>query len=1013
MPEALPDGTALLDQVYDALDLHDGHLVDVRASAARSLSADWVTLAARVGAERVFFVDDDPVVVFSALHATATEPEILEAYRRTWCLARPRCLFLAVGDELRVYALSQLPERGHANKLRALEVVRRAANVADALVDFRRERLETGTAFDGPAFTTPKSRADERLLRDVRAAEAALVQAGLSRRGAHALIERAIVIRYLEDRDVLTPAYFDRIAADRPQWRTTLAGFEQPLVGASSRFVTCLDDRALTAAIFDRLGDEFNGDLFVDRDRELADLNEDHLRVLKDLLTGANVDGQRRLFLWAYDFSIVPTSLISSMYELFYRREAQHKTSTYYTPRSLVELVLGSVLTDEVLERSPTVCDPACGSGVFLVEAFRRIARFEAGRNGGRLSGKQLQHILLERVRGVDIDEAAVRLAAFSLYLAFLDMQSPPDILKAGRLPPLIGDAATNTAHPLCVADAFKEGVLPDRAFDVVVANPPWTEPAAGDSMASATEWLEARGLPHGDHNPSQLFLWRTLRLLREAGRAALLIGAGSLLNIRSTSKQFRRQFLAEARVEHVMALWPLREDFFAGAKAPFAYIRFGPLDDDNDPARLVIFDTARRGGLRDRTLTFVSVKRRLVRASQLAEHDFLWKTMTQGGRRDAEFVLRLRQEETNLANLAHEANPPRFGWQPDRRSSGGEAPDGELRDMPSINELVSWGPLQAAWLVPLPDRVRWVPSGALDGTRLLVDMGITKDERVHARIFTDKLAFDHNIWALPLQHRADWEADVALGVLLSSLGRYYLSMTAGLWGVAHDQMRKEQLLPLPIRLPSSDDARVTRIRDAVAHLPQAGALGASLFDQPAISVEVLIEAIDAAVFDLFELADFERDLVTDHWLERDAQRNPHPGLTARHGPETRSVVDRYATAFVAAWRPLLGRDLGLTWTAHLHRPTRTVAVIFELHGVDDKPAADHLSESSWSAAMERFAGRVDDVAGGLRTFDMVRAVTDTEIVLIKRDHAELWTATAAREDAEATSVQLTLSHDA
>ena len=109
-----------------------------------------------------------------------------------------------------------------------------------------------------------------------------------------------------------------------------------------------------------------------------------------------------------------------------------------------------------------------------------------------------------------------MRLAAFSLYLAYLDMQLPPDILKAGRLPPLIGDASTGVALPLCVADAFEEGVLPDATFDVVVANPPWTEPSAGGAMASARDWMQARGLPHGDNNPSQLFLWRTLRLLRD-----------------------------------------------------------------------------------------------------------------------------------------------------------------------------------------------------------------------------------------------------------------------------------------------------------------------------------------------------------------------------------------------------------------------------------------------------------------------------------------------------------------
>jgi hypothetical protein len=1013
MAEALARGIALLNEAYDALDLRGEHLVDVREGPSRPAAGDWLTLAARVGAERVFFVDDDPVIVFSALASDASEHQVLEAYRRTWCLARPRCLFLAVGDELRVYALSQLPERGRADKLKALEVVTRAANVAEALDDFRRDRLETGAAFEGPAFQRSKSRADERLLQDVRAAEAALMNAGLTRRGAHALIERAILVRYLEDRDVLTKAYFEKLAAGRPDWRTILAGFQQPQVGAASRFVVCLQDRDLTAALFERLAEDFNGDLFVDRDGEIEAISDKQLTVLRALLSGAHVDGrQGQLFLWAYDFSIVPTSLISSMYELFYRREAEGATSTYYTPRSLVELVLTSVLTDEVLDGSPVVCDPACGSGVFLVAAFRRMAQFEAARYQGRLSGKQLQRLLLERVRGVDIDEAAVRLAAFSLYLAYLDMQQPPDILKAGRLPPLIAKGVEDDALPLHVADAFDDGVLDDGVFDVVVANPPWTEPKAGPLMERAHEWAKQRGLPFGDKNPSQLFLWRALKLLREEGQAALLIGAGALLNARSTSVLFRQRFLRDARVEQVMALWPVRGDFFAGAKAPFAFIRFSLPGEDGDPDPVVVFDTAKRGGPRDGSLTYMPVKRRLVRASQLAEHDFLWKTMSQGSRRDGEFVLRMRQERTKLGDLIEDDHPPRFGWQRAHRPGTGAEPDAELQAMPSIKKLLAWGPMQPEWLVPLPPRVTRVPHGAaFDGRRLLVDMGITADEYLHARIVTDKLAFDHNIWALPLQHRPDWEADVALGVLLSSMGRYLLSMTGGHWGVWRDQMRKEQLVQLPLRLPSAEDERVVQICEAVAELPDASAT-ASLFEQHVGSADALLERIDDAVFDLFDLADFERDLVRDHWRERAAQRDPGPGLSEQTNEQAAEVLTRYANAFSASWRPLLGESLDLSWVVLRDRPTRTLAVVFGLHEVGEQ-AARPEPNVSWSEALGRLAGRGDDIAGGLRAFGMVRGVTDDEIVLVKRDRPELWTATAAREDAEAASVQLTVAHGA
>ena len=59
-------------------------------------------------------------------------------------------------------------------------------------------------------------------------------------------------------------------------------------------------------------------------------------------------------------------------------------------------------------------------------ESFRRIVRhLFAEQNGKRVSKPQLRKILRNQIAGMDINEEAVRIAAFSLYLAFLHYQSP------------------------------------------------------------------------------------------------------------------------------------------------------------------------------------------------------------------------------------------------------------------------------------------------------------------------------------------------------------------------------------------------------------------------------------------------------------------------------------------------------------------------------------------------------------------------------------------------------------
>lgn len=138
-------------------------------------------LAHRMGAERVFFVGGDPVVLFSRLPSGAGEAEILAAYRRAWSLARPRTLFLASDDELRVYALSSPPVRSleESAVLEPLEIITRLADIAERLAIYHRESLESGGMFDSAPYRSRDGRADMQLLHDVSAATDALVTSGL------------------------------------------------------------------------------------------------------------------------------------------------------------------------------------------------------------------------------------------------------------------------------------------------------------------------------------------------------------------------------------------------------------------------------------------------------------------------------------------------------------------------------------------------------------------------------------------------------------------------------------------------------------------------------------------------------------------------------------------------------------------------------------------------------------------------------------------------------------------
>ncbi|WP_342372512.1 N-6 DNA methylase [Propioniciclava soli] len=157
-------------------------------------------------------------------------------------------------------------------------------------------------------------------------------------------------------------------------------------------------------------------------------------------------------------------------------------TGSYYTPTSLIDCLLDSAL-DPVLDRaereydpeaallSLTVCDPACGSGHFLVAAARRIAkRVAAIRTGDpepppERVREALADVVGRCLYGVDLNPLAAELAKVSLWLETLDPGRPLAFLDAqikvgnsliGTTPALVEQGVSDDAFAALEGDDKK-----------------------------------------------------------------------------------------------------------------------------------------------------------------------------------------------------------------------------------------------------------------------------------------------------------------------------------------------------------------------------------------------------------------------------------------------------------------------------------------------------------------------------------------------------------------------------
>jgi hypothetical protein len=152
------------------------------------------------------------------------------------------------------------------------------------------------------------------------------------------------------------------------------------------RVDSILRDKSETYALFQWLNAKFNGDLFTgkgttdeERNQEWAKekkaVSQYYLDILADFVSGEIDLGSGQASLWPeYSFDALPLESISSVYDEFLG-EIQKESSAYYTPSHLVDFVLDGVLPWSGTDWKIRVLDPCCGSGIFLVKSFQRLAQ--------------------------------------------------------------------------------------------------------------------------------------------------------------------------------------------------------------------------------------------------------------------------------------------------------------------------------------------------------------------------------------------------------------------------------------------------------------------------------------------------------------------------------------------------------------------------------------------------------------------------------------------------------------
>lgn len=533
----------------------------------------------------------------------------------------------------------------------------------EVLNDLNYFKLVTGKTFEkyNEEFNY-LHRVDYRLLKNIEDTQDELLKRHhCDRKTANALLGKIIFIRYLIDRKVKL-----NFEGKSKEW-------------TNSDFCNLLQDKKRVFSFFEYLHDKekgFNGDLFPIDKKSFDAIPNEAFNLIKRLLEGDEIKtGQKSLF-QLYDFSVLPIEFISNVYERFIGKENQSKAGAYYTPTFLVDYIISQTVAKKLNANDNTVSckvlDPACGSGIFLVETLRKIIEKHIAIHGipenKRVFKETIKQLAQENIFGIDKDESAIQVAIFSVYLTLLDYQQPPEI-ETFQFPQLLN---TN----FFVADFFDTDadyneVLENEEFDFILGNPPWFRGKGEKEAPLYVTYINNRDKKEKLKNPppckiggkeiAQAFIIRSSDFSNIHTENVLIVTSKTLYNIKSVD--FRTYFLHNFKVKRVFELAPVRREVFEKSNkkaiAP-ACVLFFQYDKTHDTDNNIIEHITLKPSRFFSLFKIFSIYRhdiQTVQQNRLKDYDWLWKVLVYGSYLDFNLIKRLNEELDTIQNVIKKEN--------------------------------------------------------------------------------------------------------------------------------------------------------------------------------------------------------------------------------------------------------------------------------------------------------------------------------------------------------------------
>lgn len=439
----------------------------------------------------------------------------------------------------------------------------------------------------------------------------------------------------------------------------------------ANSFVEVLTNNSNFIKLLEKLQKDFNGNVFEWTDTEKTILNKIDLSLLAKALNGyVDPNNRDQLVLELiryYEFSYVPVELISRLYEEFLGEDKRNK-GLYYTPSHLARLLVDESMPlksfGQIDLSKFRILDPACGSGIFLVFAFKRLVQWWRLQQNDFNKKPTLDELksLLSCIYGVDKEKQATTLAAFSLCLALCDELSPLQIITQLQfddltetnilrtdffIDELVSTSIQNEEIDFDIEEQKKNHErLKKIKFDIVIGNPPFRR--SGDLEGFGNKfWVVKIGDKPINIPSKQIalkFLVKSLDFLHENGLQCLIIKSAALL-YNPTAIEFKKLLFSHHNVERIFDFTALaRNGVLWDNGAEVDTIALFTRNQLPDNLKNILHLTFRRTKAVKERLSFDidEYDRHFVNRNDAINNPFIWKNNLIGGGRIRIIVERL-----------------------------------------------------------------------------------------------------------------------------------------------------------------------------------------------------------------------------------------------------------------------------------------------------------------------------------------------------------------------------------